>query len=112
LQLCHNKEAIKTGAFYDLMWANPHLTRQYLYLRHSEDEKLLFCLNFDSQPVEINVIIPPDAFNIININDDFILKPVFGASGEIFCDNITAETFEVRISLREFRMKVFYLVVH
>ena len=83
LQLCRSSETIKNGAFYDLMWANPHITRQYLYLRHTETEILLFCLNFDPQPVEINVIIPPDVFNIA---DGFILKPVFGGGEEIAVD--------------------------
>ncbi|MCL2041934.1 MAG: alpha-amylase family protein [Bacteroidales bacterium] len=69
LQLCRSKEVITNGGFYDLMWANPHLSRQYCYLRHNENETLLFCLNFDSQPVEINVIIPQNAFDIINIKN-------------------------------------------
>jgi glycosidase len=66
LQLCRSKEAIKSGGFYDLMWANPHITRQYLYLRHTENEKLLFCLNFDSQSVETEVVIPEDVLNNLN----------------------------------------------
>jgi hypothetical protein len=92
------------------MWANPHITRQYFYLRYSENEKLLFCLNFDPQPVEINLIIPPDALNIINVGDDFILKPVFGASDEIFFNKNIIKTAGVRISLRGHQTGVFELL--
>jgi len=115
LQLCHSKEAIKSGAFYDLMWANPHITRQYFYLRHNADEKLLFCLNFDSQAVETNVIVPPDAFKTIDIEEDnFILKPVFGTlheipCHEIPCHKITTETLGMRIGLEGYQVCIFQI---
>ncbi|MCL2511601.1 MAG: hypothetical protein FWF09_06085, partial [Bacteroidales bacterium] len=83
LQLCHSKEAVKSGAFYDLMWANPHITRQYFYLRYTENEKLLFCLNFDSQPVEVNVNIPADALKIINLDSDFIRIKLEGYQAKV-----------------------------
>ena len=104
LHLCHSKEVIKSGKFYDLMWANPHISRQYFYLRHNEDERLLFCLNFDSQPVELNIIIPQDAFNIINIKgNDFILKTVFGIPQEIAADKITAKTSGIGVTLKGYQ---------
>ena len=109
LHLCRTQKAIKTGAFYDLMWANPHITRQYCYLRHNKDEKLLFCLNFDSQPVEIKLIIPSDAFKIIHIDGEFILKPLFGVSAEISGNTITAETQGLQIRLDGYQAGVFAL---
>ena len=84
LKLCHSKEAIKSGAFYDLMWANPHITRQYFYLRYTENEKMLFCLNFDGQSVEVNVNIPADAFKILDIDNDFIRIELEGYQAKVF----------------------------
>jgi hypothetical protein len=69
LQLCRSKETVISGGFYDLMWANQHIKRQYFYLRHNENEKLLFCLNFDSQHVEIEVIIPEDIVFLIKCDN-------------------------------------------
>ena len=108
LQLCRTKEAIANGDFYDLMWANPHLSRQYFYLRHTKKEKLLFCLNFDAQSIETHLIIPQDAFNAINCNhNDFFLKPVFGITHEIAVNKYVAETSGVRMRLEAYQSVVF-----
>ena len=107
LQLCRTKDSIKTGNFYDLMWANPHLTRQYFYLRYSETEKLLFCLNFDHQPIEVNLFIPQDAFNFIKINNDFILKGIFGAHSEIHINKNVAIISGITIRLDSYQTAVY-----
>ena len=107
LQLCCSKESIKTGAFYDLMWANPRITRQYFYLRHNENEKLLFCLNFDAQAIEVDVIIPQDAWETINIKSDCAFKSIFGAFCEITVNKDIAETFGVKIGLKGYQVAVY-----
>ena len=110
LQLCQSKESIKTGAFYDLMWANPHITRQYFYLRYNENETLLFCLNFDQQPVEINIIIPSNVFNTINVDEEFIFKPLFGNFTEIYCNKTADKSLEIQITLKKYQAEVFQLI--
>ena len=52
---------------FDLMYANPHLHRQYAFLRHNGDDVLLIVANFDSEPVEVSVTIPRHAFDHIGI---------------------------------------------
>ncbi len=49
LKFRENKEVIKRGGFYDLMWANQHLDtdKLFVFMRHSENDVLLILLNFD-----------------------------------------------------------------
>jgi Glycosidases len=59
--------AIARGESYDLMYVNPQYPRQYAFLRYipnSTVDETLFLLvaNFDAQPVEMALHIPPHAF--------------------------------------------------
>lgn len=55
LQFRHNYSHVLAGAFYDLMWVNQHVDKQYVYafLRHVDNDILLVIINFSnkSQPV-------------------------------------------------------------
>ena len=70
LSLVNGNEAIRRGAFFDLMYVNydnPHLNphRQYAYMRATADNTLLIAVNFDSQPVDIDINIPAHAFDTL-----------------------------------------------
>ena len=74
LNLCNEAEAIREGAFFDLMYVNlrnpafdPH--RHFAFIRYSETEALLFVVNFDSKAENIGVMIPDLAFDMAIIEE-------------------------------------------
>lgn len=71
LRLCNSEMAIAKGAFFDLMYVNHenlNPERQYLYLRHFENETLLIAANFGSADVSVYVDIPQHAFDFLKIH--------------------------------------------
>lgn len=83
----HN-EAVFAGQFYDLQYANidgqsPDYdkTRVYSYLRHTENQKLLFVYNFDkTRTYHTNIRIPEHAWDDtmkLGITTSYTLKQVF-----------------------------------
>ena len=69
LQLASQEKAVSEGVFFDLMYVNPHLQRQYAFLRHVMGELLLVVVNFDSHDVTIDVNIPEHAFDYLNMKE-------------------------------------------
>ncbi len=81
-------EAVYAGGFYDLQYVNADgqsvnydKTIIYSYLRHTDNQKLLFVYNFDeSRTVETTIKIPQDAWtNVLKLGNtgSYKLKPVF-----------------------------------
>ncbi|HLW09449.1 MAG TPA: alpha amylase C-terminal domain-containing protein, partial [Fermentimonas sp.] len=69
------ENAIYDGLFYDLMSANydnPNFdsTRLFAFLRGSNDNVLLFIVNFDPSEKECDVIIPSHAYSFLNIEGE------------------------------------------
>ena len=67
LRLCNSESAIREGRFFDLMYVNlrhagfdPH--RQFAYLRHDENQKLLIVANFSDEEKLLDIVIPASAF--------------------------------------------------
>ena len=69
MQLACNEKAVSEGVFFDLMYVNPHLQRQYAFLRHVKDELLLVVVNFDSADATIDVHIPEHAFDYLQMKE-------------------------------------------
>ena len=74
LKLVNSSEAVREGAFFDLMYVNysnpdfnPH--RQYAYMRATDDEALLIVANFGSHSHDIKVNIPKHAFDILKLKE-------------------------------------------
>lgn len=72
LHLVNGEKAVREGSFFDVTYANynnPHFSphRHYSYIRHCDNESLLFVLNFDDAPSKIDVVIPPHAFETLAI---------------------------------------------
>lgn len=67
LNLCRNERAIAEGEMFDLMYVNPHLTRQYAYLRYSAGELILIVANFADEAVNTQVNVPDHAFEHLGI---------------------------------------------
>ena len=71
LRLCNGEKAISEDAFFELMYVNYHNlnpNKQYLYLRHYENETLLIAVNFDSQDATVYADIPQYAFDFLKID--------------------------------------------
>lgn len=74
LNLCNDFEAIREGAFFDLMYVNlknkgfnPH--RQFAFIRYSTNQILLIIVNFDKIESTVEVIIPDLAFHMTGIKE-------------------------------------------
>ena len=63
LTLANQEDAFSKGAFYDLMYVNPGLARQFAFLRKYGRQMVLVVANFDEQPVNCNVVVPEHAFD-------------------------------------------------
>lgn len=79
IQIAKSEESIKSGKFFDLMYANynnPEFdpTRQYAYLRSDKKEFVLVIVNFDSKKVNLSVQIPYHAFEYMSIEPQRIKK--------------------------------------
>jgi glycosidase len=69
MQLACKEKAVSEGVFFDLMYVNPQLQRQYAFLRHVKDELLLVVVNFDSADATIDVHIPEHAFDYLQMKE-------------------------------------------
>lgn len=74
LQIARSEKAVD-GEFYDLMYANPtsadfNAGKHYAFIRKSGNELLFVVVNFDNQPVRVNVNIPDHAFQWLNIPEE------------------------------------------
>ena len=69
MQLACKEKAVSEGVFFDLMYVNPQLQRQYAFLRHVKDELLFVVVNFDSADATIDVHIPKHAFDYLQMRE-------------------------------------------
>lgn len=72
LNIALTEKAITEGEFYDLMWLNYEnakfdSAKQYAFLRKKDSELLLIVANFDTKGAEINVQIPQQVFDYLQI---------------------------------------------
>lgn len=72
LKVCNSELAISKGLFFDLMYANLNGWRfnehkQYAFMRKYDNDLLFIIVNFDSEPADIAINIPPHAFDYLNI---------------------------------------------
>jgi len=72
-----DNEALRTGAFYELMLANEYQPGfnqgLYFYLRYTDKQRILGAINFNRERCQLTVNLPGDLLNEINIhgNIDF-----------------------------------------
>ena len=69
IQLARREAAVIRGIFFDLMYVNQHLHRQYVFLRHADNDLLLIAANFDGDEANINVNIPAHAFDYMQLKE-------------------------------------------
>ena len=90
LNLCNEKESISQGNFFDLMYVNlrnpnfnPH--RHYAFIRYTDNEALLFVVNFDSMASDVGVIIPDLAFHMASLEEGrFVEKDLLWGNSHDF----------------------------
>ena len=73
LQLATKEKAVAEGLTFDLMYVNPHLQRQYAFLRKADNELLLVVVNFEDQEAVIDVNIPAHAFDYMDMKEKNVI---------------------------------------
>ena len=64
-----SEKAITDGVFFDLMYVNNHLERQYAFLRYATGELLLVVTNFEDRDVVVDINIPAHAFDYLGMKE-------------------------------------------
>ena len=72
LSIARKEKAVSDGVFFDLMYVNPQLYRQYAFLRRMDNDLLLVVTNFDDQEVEVDVRIPAHAFDYLKMKESTV----------------------------------------
>ena len=67
LAIAVSEKAVREGEMFDLMYANPQLQRQYVFLRKAGREVLLVVANFEAQAAEVPLTIPQHAFDFLKL---------------------------------------------
>ena len=71
------------GPFFDLMYVNPHIQRQYAFLRGTETDVRLIVANFADETVTIDVHIPPHASEMLRFTAASIITLTIPANDYI-----------------------------
>ena len=71
--LARQEKAVTDGVFFDLMYVNGHLERQYAFLRYAEGELLLVVTNFEDRDMVTDVNIPAHAFDYLGIKEKKVI---------------------------------------
>ena len=79
------------GGFFDLMYANPHLHRQYAFVRHSGKKYALVIANFSSQEETISLNLPKHFFEYTGIKEKTKLTLVNALNGKKITRPFTSE---------------------
>ena len=67
LTLRETMPALRSGRFYDLMYANPHLHRQYAFVRSLGHEVVVVIANFDDQEAQVTLSLPRELFDFLGM---------------------------------------------
>ena len=67
--LARKEKVIREGVFFDLMYVNGSLERQYVFLRKAGRDLLLVAVNFDDYAVAIDVNLPAHAFDYLDVKE-------------------------------------------
>ena len=71
--IARKEKAVSEGVFFDLMYVNGHLERQYAFLRRCDNDLLLVVVNFDDQNVAVDVHIPAHAFDYLKMKEKMVV---------------------------------------
>jgi len=68
VNLALHEKTVGRGEFFDLMYVNQSLTRQYAFIRKYKNEVLIVIVNFSDEDVKVSVNIPEHAFDYLGID--------------------------------------------
>ena len=74
LTLCCENDVLRQGSSFDLMYANPHLHRQFAFVRQWEDQLVLVVANFDERDVQVSLSLPHHLFEFCHMVDGQTLE--------------------------------------
>jgi glycosidase len=69
LLIARKEKAVSEGTFFDLMYVNGHLQRQYAFLRKADNDLLLVVVNFDDHDVDVDINLPAHAFDYLQLKE-------------------------------------------
>ncbi len=67
LKLKEEEQVFTEGSFYDLMYVNPELYRQYAFVRHHQGETALIVVNFAETDEELELNLPHHLFEYLQL---------------------------------------------
>ena len=68
LNIANNSKAVAEGEMYDLMYVNENIGRGiFTFLRKADDELLFVVTNFSDETANVDITIPGNAFEYLNI---------------------------------------------
>ncbi|MDR2928869.1 MAG: alpha-amylase [Cytophagaceae bacterium] len=75
LNVINDNEALRSGSFYDLMYANvdnPHFdsSKLFAFLRHTPKQTILVIVNFADEDVDYKLRLPMDALRVTGLNSE------------------------------------------
>ncbi len=73
MTLARKEKAVQDGEFFDLMYVNGHLERQYAFLRYIQGELLLVVVNFEDRDVVVDVNIPAHAYEYLGFKEKKVI---------------------------------------
>jgi len=69
LLIARKEKAVSEGTFFDLMYVNGHLLRQYAFLRKADNDLLLVVVNFEDHDVDVDINLPAHAFDYLLLKE-------------------------------------------
>ena len=69
LLIARKEKAVSEGTFFDLMYVNGHLLRQYAFLRKADNDLLLVVVNFEDHDVDVDINLPAHAFDYLQLKE-------------------------------------------
>ena len=90
LTLCNKSDAVREGAFFDLMYVNlqqpdfdPH--RLFAFVRYTDTEVLLFVVNFDDCPKSLRLNVPDLCYDMAGIAEgDYKVEDLLWKQPHVF----------------------------
>jgi hypothetical protein len=101
-KLVNTSEAIQSGKFFDLQYIQHegyNRRKVYSYLRHTDNQRMLFVCNFDNQHEQnLNIVVPEGAWTAMGLEPKgtYVLKGIFNQKSQRKIN--ASEAIEVRVA--------------
>ncbi len=116
LNILLNNDTLKSGKFYDLMWANEDnhnfdSSKLYAFLRYHKNEIILVVVNFSNEKIKSRIKIPPHAFFTMGVESTRFFNGVdiLGGKNKINFPKEVAETNGLGVKIKPYSGRIFEL---